>query len=86
MALYWGCFFGYLSAEIIWCITPLLRAMHIIAHPWRKIIALTLSIFLAPVMETFGLFFSRIHVTNSQGPPPAPIGAMDGDENQKRKK
>jgi len=58
--------------------------MHIIAHPSRKIIALVLSIFLAPFMETFGLFFSRIHVTNSQGPPPPPLGAMDGDENQKK--
>ncbi len=25
-------------------------------------------------METFGLIFSRIHVTNSQGPPPKSLG------------
>jgi hypothetical protein len=28
-------------------------------------------------METAGLFFSRIHVVNSQGTPPKPLGAMD---------
>jgi len=37
-------------------------------------------------METAGLIFSRIHVVNSQGTPPKPLGAMDGDENQNRKK
>jgi hypothetical protein len=35
-------------------------------------------------METYGLIFSRIHVTNSQGPPPRPLGMIDGDENQNR--
>lgn len=33
-------------------------------------------------METIGLQFSRIHVTMSQGPPPKPIDAIGGDENQ----
>ena len=35
-------------------------------------------------METFGLFFSRIHVVNSQGTPPKPLGAIDGDDRQKK--
>jgi D-arabinose 1-dehydrogenase-like Zn-dependent alcohol dehydrogenase len=33
-------------------------------------------------METCGVCLSRIHVTNSQGPPPQPLGMIDGDENQ----
>ena len=33
-------------------------------------------------METCGLIFARIHVNNSQGPPPRPLGMIDGDENQ----
>ena len=37
---------------------------------------------MAPMYETAGLLFSRIHVTNSQGPPPKPLGMIDGDENQ----
>ena len=40
--------------------------------------------FVAPCMETAALMLSRIHVTNSQGPPPKPLGMIDGDENQKR--
>ena len=35
-------------------------------------------------METFGLFFSRIHVVNSQGTPPKPLGSFDGDEKQNK--
>jgi hypothetical protein len=37
-------------------------------------------------METYGLIFSRIHVTNSTGPPPKSLDHMDGDENQNRVK
>jgi len=33
-------------------------------------------------METLGLFFSRIHVVNSQGTPPRPLGRIDGDSKQ----
>ena len=32
--------------------------------------------FLAPLMETLGLFFSRIHVTNSTGEPPKPLDGL----------
>jgi len=33
-------------------------------------------------MDTLGLFFSRIHVVNSQGTAPKPLDAMDGHESQ----
>ena len=33
---------------------------------------------MAPIVETFGLIFSRIHVTNSTGEAPKPLGQMDG--------
>ena len=39
---------------------------------------------MGPCAETAGLIFSRIHVTNSQGPPPKPLDRMDGDENQNK--
>lgn len=42
--------------------------------------------FIGPCIETMGLFFSRIHVVNSQGPPPRTLDQMDGDENQNRVK
>ena len=32
---------------------------------------------MAPTVETFGLIFSRIHVTNSTGEAPKPLGSMD---------
>ena len=41
--------------------------------------------FIGPFMETMGLFFARIHVTNSTGSPPKPLDTMDGDENQNKK-
>ncbi len=37
---------------------------------------------MAPCMEMIGLMFSRIHVVNSTGPAPKPLGMIDGDENQ----
>lgn len=30
-------------------------------------------------METYGLIFSRIHITNSTGEPPKPIGELPGN-------
>jgi len=30
-------------------------------------------------METYGLIFSRIHVTNSNGEPPRPLGELPGN-------
>ncbi len=32
---------------------------------------------MGPMMETVGLMFSRIHVVQSQGPPPNPLGSID---------
>jgi len=60
----------------------MLRLLHITLHPFKKILNILLSTFFGPCYETAGLIFSRIHVTQSQGPPPKPLGAMDGDENQ----
>ena len=42
--------------------------------------------FVGPCMETFGLLFARIHVVNSTGPAPPPMGGLDGDENQNKVK
>ena len=77
IALGWGCSFGCLSFGIIWALTPSLRFLNILLHPVKKFISIFLSAFMGPCMETIGLIFSRIHVTNSQGPPPRPLSAMD---------
>ncbi len=76
IALYWGCTFACLAFEAIWCCTPSIRALHICLHPIKKIYAITLGAFLAPMMETLGLLFSRIHVTNSTGEPPKPLDVI----------
>ena len=84
IALYWGCAFAEIAFYVIWIVTPGLRAMHIMLHPVKKIMQIMLSTFVGPWAETVGLLFSRIHVTNSQGPPPKPLGLIDGDEKQVR--
>ena len=84
IALMWGCTFGEVAFGIIWFITPMLRLLHIVLHPTKKILNIILSTCVGPFYETAGLLFSRIHVTQSQGPPPKPLGMMDGDENQNR--
>jgi len=76
IALYWGCYFACLSFYAIWCCTPHLRALHICLHPIKKMHSIYLGTFMAPYMETLGLCFSRIHVTNSQGQPPKPLGGL----------
>ena len=84
IALGWGCNFACISFEVIWFWSPFLRALHIMLHPVRKIFQILLSTFLGPMMEVQALLFSRIHVTQSQGPPPKPLDMIDGDENQRR--
>jgi hypothetical protein len=84
IALYWGCTFGCLAFKIIWCVTPLMRLLHIILHPTKKILAIILMTFVGPCVETAGLLFSRIHVVNSQGPPPKSLDRMDGDDGQRK--
>ena len=42
----------------------------------RSLISLLLFKFSAPIFEVQGLIFSRIHVVNSTGPAPAPIGGL----------
>ncbi|RNA04802.1 caveolin-1-like [Brachionus plicatilis] len=76
VALYWGCVFASVSYSIIWFVTPLMRLLHIVLHPIKKILSIVLSTFLGPLMQTQGLIFSRIHVTQSQGEPPKPIGEL----------
>ena len=39
--------------------------------------------FVGPCVETAGLLFARIHVVNSTGTPPKPLGQMDGDDAKK---
>ena len=85
IALEWGCVFAQISFSVIWCWGPYLRAMHIMLHPIRKVLQIMLSSFAGPVMEVCALIFSRIHVTQSQGPPPKPMDMIDGDEAQRYK-
>ena len=33
----WGCHFGALAFQIIWCVTPCLRFLNIALHPFKKI-------------------------------------------------
>jgi len=79
----WGCTFGCLTIEMVWCYVPMLRYLHILTRPIRKIISIMLSTYVAPMFEAMGMGLSRIHITKSDGPAPAPFGQMDGDENQK---
>merc|ERR1712115_184720 len=72
IALDWGCQFGCLMIDIIWCVVPTLRYMHIALQPVRKTYSILLSTFYAPYMEATGMIFSRIHVTKSDGPAPLP--------------
>ena len=51
-----------------------IRFINELFNKWVLFIILA---FLAPLMEAQGMIFSRIHVTNSQGPAPLPFGAMD---------
>lgn len=44
------------------------------------LISSILIAFVGPCMEVHALIFSRIHVTQSQGPPPKPIDMIDGDQ------
>ena len=54
----------------------------LISKLWRIVIFLNdkyfnlfhIKAFIGPCIETFGLIFSRIHVVNSQGNPPKPLG------------
>lgn len=95
IALAWGCEFACVSFYVIWFFGPMVRLLHIMLHPIKKIYQIYLSskpssfilkifknslnktlyktvsflieAFLGPCMETFGLLFSRIHVTQSNG-------------------
>ena len=80
IALEWGCTFGAVAFSAIWCWTPYMRLMSIALAPTRKIFSIYLSTFVAPCMETAGLLFSRIHVVNSNGAPPKPLGALDNQQ------
>merc|ERR1712110_326600 len=73
IALEWGCTFGAVAFSAIWCFTPMMRLLHILLTPFRKIFSIVLGTCMAPYVETLGLFFSRIHVTNSTGEPPKPL-------------
>ena len=78
MALHWGCTFGAVAFEAIWIFTPMMRLLSILLHPIRKIMAIVLGTCCAPMIETAGLLFSRIHVVNSTGEPPKPLGHLEG--------
>jgi hypothetical protein len=80
IALEWGCTFGAVAFYAVWCFTPLMRLLSILLHPVRKLISIYLGTFIAPCFETYGLIFSRIHVVNSTGPAPRPMGALDDQE------
>jgi caveolin 3 len=79
VALEWGCVFAMISFSVIWCWGPFLRALHIMLHPIKKILQILLSAFVGPAIEVYALIFSRIHVTQSQGPPPKPMDMINGD-------
>ncbi|CAF1055687.1 unnamed protein product [Brachionus calyciflorus] len=83
ISLAWGCAFAQISFSVIWCFAPYLRALHVVLFPFKKIYSIILASFCGPLFETCGLVLSRIHVTQSQGPPPRPIDAIEGDENQR---
>jgi hypothetical protein len=76
VALYWGCAFAEIAFSAIWCFTPAMRLLSIILYPTKKVMSILLGTFLGPLMETYGLLFSRIHVVNSQGDPPKPLGDL----------
>jgi hypothetical protein len=40
---------------------------------------------LGPIIETWGLIFSRIHVTQSTGEPPKPLGFLADDQSKSSK-
>ena len=84
IALAWGCYFASVSFEIIWFWGPYLRSLNILLYPIKKVFQITLSTFYGPIFETIGLLLSRIHVVQSQGPPPKPLGQIDGDDHQKK--
>ena len=76
IALQWGCTFGQIAFMAVWIYTPFMRLLSITLTPIRKLISIYLSTFVAPCMETAGLFFSRILVVNSTGQPPKPLGEI----------
>ena len=58
-ALYWGCTFGCLSFNIIWCVTPQMRYLHIILHPVKKILSIILISKLKVLFYVFLLSFDN---------------------------
>jgi hypothetical protein len=82
LAFMWGCKFAIVSFKVIWIITPCMRLIHITLFPLRQILSMCLNTFVGPIVETHGLIFSRISVTNSTGEPPKPLGYMPGDEEE----
>jgi hypothetical protein len=82
IAFIWGCAFAIVSFFVIWIVTPCMRLFHIFLFPLRQILAMCLNTFVGPIVETYGLLFSRISVTNSTGEPPKPLGYMPGDEEE----
>ncbi|KAJ8302397.1 hypothetical protein KUTeg_021384 [Tegillarca granosa] len=64
IALAWGCEFGTVVFQHVWCYTPCLRIMAIYFVCFQKYFGTVISCCLAPLCESCGLFFSRINVYN----------------------
>ena len=76
LALYWGCLFAIISFHEIWCTTPFIRCLHVSLYSIRKVSSIILGAIVAPIMETYGMLFSRIHVTMSNAEAPKPLGFL----------
>ncbi|CAF1055669.1 unnamed protein product [Brachionus calyciflorus] len=79
LALFWGCVFAMVSFSEIWCVTPHIRCLHVTLYSVKKMLSIILGSILGPIMETYGMIFSRIHITQSQGEPPKPLGSLPGN-------
>ena len=64
IAFYWGCEFGCLAFNCIWCTSPALRQYSIICGTLQKYCGITINCCCAPFFEVCGLWFSRITVYN----------------------
>ncbi|XP_053377544.1 caveolin-1-like [Mercenaria mercenaria] len=62
IALFWGCEFAVTSFAHIWCYTPFIRDFSIGVGCLKKIFKIVLDCCVAPVCESFGLLFAKIHI------------------------
>ena len=64
LAFCWAISFACTACYHVWYLTPYINCCTMNMGPYRKLLELVLQAFVAPVIETCGLCFSKIVVKN----------------------